>query len=330
MAQAMLIFLFADLRILSATGGQIHSKYEHLCIDSDHSPRLSSQDFAGFGEYNETSGVTASHIMALLLLEITREAKEVTSTNEKRTSIVFSTSDKTNRTPYRLSKKDLCKAQDLPALLRCYNEMVEADVSKTIQHIRKDQYPLDYEEPSSTAFKRADFDPDVVEEDDEVIFNSTVKKSKAALARQTQNVEKIALQEMANFQSSLMTQHASFKGNSMGYYDEGELVQLVEQAIEKRDNDRLGFMADFFKADSISRILVKSKAEMVWLSDWHTTHECTYAISIDREENKVLLAFRGAYTRSDWAHAFDSKGTATSNPIKDEYQNRPKHLRLHR
>jgi hypothetical protein len=208
--------------------------------------------------------------------------------------------------------------------------MVEEDVSETIQNVRKEEYPLDYDEPPSQAFKRADFDPDVVEEDDEVIFNSIMKKSKAALARQAQNVEKIALQEMANFQSSLMTQHASFKGNTMGYYDEQELVQLVEEAIEKRDNDRLGFMADFFKEDSISRVLVKSKAEMVWLSDWHTTHECTYAISIDREEKKVLLAFRGAYTRSDWAHATDTKGTATSNPIKESYPNRPTNLRLHR
>lgn len=330
MAQAMLIFLFADLRILSATG-QIHSKYEHLCIDSDRSPRFSSQDFAGFGEYNETNGVTAAHIMAVLLLEITREAEEMATDASNRKSVVFDSSDTTTkRAPYRLNKRDLHAAQGLPSLLRCYNDMVEADICENVSNVRKDEYPLDLEVPPSQAFPAADFDPDVIDEDDEVIFNSLYKKSRAMLARQADHIKINALQDMATVQSSLIKKSASFKGNPLGYHDKEEILQLVEQAIEKRDAKRLGFMADFFKTDSISRILVESKAEMVWLSDWHTTHECTYAISIDREEKKVLLVFRGAYTRADWNHATDTKGKATSNPIKEAYPNRPKNIRLHR
>eukprot|EP00545_Synedropsis_sp_CCMP1620_P013432 CAMPEP_0119010666 /NCGR_PEP_ID=MMETSP1176-20130426/5167_1 /TAXON_ID=265551 /ORGANISM="Synedropsis recta cf, Strain CCMP1620" /LENGTH=573 /DNA_ID=CAMNT_0006963373 /DNA_START=87 /DNA_END=1808 /DNA_ORIENTATION=+ len=328
MAQAMLIFLFADLRILSATG-QIQSKYEHLCIDSDRSPRFSAQDFAGFAEYNETRGVTAAHIMAILLLEITREADEVAASKQPK-SIVFDSTDKTKNAPFRLKKKDLQAAQGLPTLLHCYSEMVETDISESVHHVRKQEYPMDAEIPSSKAFHRADFDPDVEDEDDEVMFNNFMKKSKAALGRQADFKRITELQKMATLQNSMMAKHASFRGNLEGYYDEEEIVQLVEQSIENRDNDRLLFMKNFFKEDSISRVLVESKAEMVWLSDWHTTHECTYAISIDREENKVLLVFRGAYTSSDWKHATDSRGTATSNPIKEEYPHRPKTLRLHR
>eukprot|EP00545_Synedropsis_sp_CCMP1620_P009027 CAMPEP_0119024648 /NCGR_PEP_ID=MMETSP1176-20130426/32259_1 /TAXON_ID=265551 /ORGANISM="Synedropsis recta cf, Strain CCMP1620" /LENGTH=58 /DNA_ID=CAMNT_0006979995 /DNA_START=8 /DNA_END=181 /DNA_ORIENTATION=- len=40
MASSMLIFLLADLRILSATG-RIRTKYEHLSIDNDTSSRTS-------------------------------------------------------------------------------------------------------------------------------------------------------------------------------------------------------------------------------------------------------------------------------------------------
>lgn len=80
----------------------------------------------------------------------------------------------------------------------------------------------------------------------------------------------------------------------------------------------------------MSRILAKSKAEMVWLSDYHASHECTYAISIDRETKNILLSFRGAYTKADWAHAVDFKECATSNPIKENYPDRPRNIRIHR
>jgi hypothetical protein len=65
----------------------------------------------------------------------------------------------------------------------------------------------------------------------------------------------------------------------------------LKQAIKRRDFSRLGFVENFFKEGSLSRLLVESKAEMVWLNDWHNTHECTYAISVDKGKKQVLLSF---------------------------------------
>ena len=41
LAQSLLMFLYADLRLLSATG-RINTKFETLCIDSDRVPRTSA------------------------------------------------------------------------------------------------------------------------------------------------------------------------------------------------------------------------------------------------------------------------------------------------
>ena len=103
----------------------------------------------------------------------------------------------------------------------------------------------------------------------------------------------------------------------------------MKQAIKRRDFSRLGFVENFFKEGSLSRLLVESKAEMVWLNDWHNTHECTYAISVDKGKKQVLLSFRGAYTKTDWKHIWDMKFASTGNPIEESYPGRPKNISLH-
>ena len=128
---------------------------------------------------------------------------------------------------------------------------------------------------------------------------------------------------------SLLKQREHHKSNQQQFHDSLSIRQLIIQALDKRDFWRLGFIKTFFREGTVSHVLANSSAEMVWLSDWHTQYECTYAISIDRAKNKVLLAFRGAYTESDWKHIVDWYDTATSNPVKDYYPNRATNIRLH-
>ena len=160
MAQAMLIFLLADLRILSATG-RIRTKFEHLALDSDRSPRLTSQDYAGFFDYEETNGVTASHIMAILLVEIRREAEDV---RKHRGDTRKKGKHKVHHQPALLSpwgssgvsgsaggdvnakkvfQRDIRAANGMPSLLHCYNEMLSNDVSPSISKVSRILYPLD-------------------------------------------------------------------------------------------------------------------------------------------------------------------------------------------
>lgn len=335
MASSMLIFLLADLRILSATG-RIRTKYEELSIDNDEVPRKSAQDFAGYNEGNNDSrGVTAAHLMAVLLLEITREADEMAGDKKMESALLdrLDGVDEGLAAAFIFGKQDVRLASGMPALLHCYNEMVASDIATNTHKVSKKDYPLNPEQPlSPRRLKRSDFDPDVIDEEDEDLFNSFFSKSRKNLLRPFEEVaaphSKLALQDMATVQTNMVS-NISAQGESVRHHNREELMKLMEQAIESRNYNRLGFMKDFFKEGSICKVLVESKAEMVWLSDWHTSHECTWAISIDREKEEVLLSFRGASSKSDWAHAFDTKDTSTSNPIKEDYPKKPRNIQLH-
>ena len=130
------------------------------------------------------------------------------------------------------------------------------------------------------------------------------------------------------------------------------------KCIESRDVDRLGFMQDFFKEDSISQVMMKSTARVVWMqgefglarcsahfiasvhirshslptdkrtrSDWYPIKDCIYAISVDKEKKRVSVVFRGAITRPDWNHAFDGALKKCPNPVKDNYEGRANFIR---
>lgn len=368
MAHSLLIFMLADLRILSARG-KIYTKYEYLCIDSDKSPRCAAVDFAGFHNYTETRGVTAAHIMAVLMLEISQQANthhlgnngdnndgnnpRNHTVHNKLPSILTGSRESvvvTNkkRSPFVFGRKEIEKAYGMPALLHCYNAMLAQDIASDTHMILRSDYPMIIEPKRHDEVKKADFIPYVRadDEDGEALFAPgtlfRMKSNRHLDARPTtvttpnslnigggatkadrKNI--LMLQNIANLQSAM----ANKVSGTSEYYNQEEIFKLLQQAVQSRNRKQIEFMKHFFKEGSISRVLVESTSEMVWLSDWHTSYECTYAISIDRERKKVLLAFRGAYTRADWAHILDTKETSTSNPIRDEYPDRPKNIRLH-
>jgi hypothetical protein len=78
LAQSLLMFLYADLRLLSATG-RINTKYETLCIASDRVPRTSAAGIAqlpGMNEFvndDEIQSVSPAQIMAILIVELRQE-----------------------------------------------------------------------------------------------------------------------------------------------------------------------------------------------------------------------------------------------------------------
>jgi hypothetical protein len=183
----------------------------------------------------------------------------------------------------------------------------------------------------SDHFRASIFNPDVGDfEDDDKLFPpppSFLKNKRPTMARVLSR-QNVTLQSIVAMNNIIF--HGSGKDGDEEFYKKDELMKLIEEALEERNSERLGFLRDFFKDGTVSQVLVKSKAEMVWLNDWHTSHECTYAISIDKEEKRVVLAFRGAYTKSDWSHLVDMKTTATSNPIFEDYEDRPDTIKLYK
>jgi hypothetical protein len=111
---------------------------------------------------------------------------------------------------------------------------------------------------------------------------------------------------------------------------EKELLDYMTKCIESREPDRLDFMADFFRENTVSQTMVKSKTRIVWLQDWFPIKDPIYGIAVDKEKRRVLVVFRGAITRPDWGHAFDHALVHTNNPVKDEYEGKTNTIKLHR
>ena len=111
---------------------------------------------------------------------------------------------------------------------------------------------------------------------------------------------------------------------------ERELLDYITKCIESREPDRLDFMSDFFRENTVSWTMVKSKTRIVWLQDWFPIKDPIYGIAIDKEKKRVLVVFRGAITRPDWGHAVDHTLIHTRNPIKGNYEGRTATIKLHR
>jgi len=335
MVQSMLVFLLADLRILSAAG-KINTKYERLCIDSDRVRKQGAQDFAlhTTPDY-ESCGVSAAHIMAVLLLEITRESDQL--------AVERGSTGKSPLESLILDKQTIESATTIPSLLQCYREMIKSDMVGDAQKIRKADLQFPSSPPERTHLLEGmaselsvlspEFDPDVDTNEDPEASRFTAGmvrgKHRAKVAMKKIVEETKTLKEIDKLQSALFVPEATKDLEESEFYSRQEVLRLLNTAIDGRDEEHVRFIETFFKDGSISQNLIQSKAETVWINDWNQKYECTYAISIDKEKKNVLLAFRGAYTMSDWSHVIDTKVRATSNPIKENYPGRPDKIKLH-
>lgn len=111
---------------------------------------------------------------------------------------------------------------------------------------------------------------------------------------------------------------------------EDELLTIMERAVASRDHDRLDFMPNFFRPNTISHIMAKSDARVVWMNDWFSTQEMTYAIAVDKAKKRVLVVFRGCKTRHDWSKALDFGLIELENPVLEDFEDRPETIGVHR
>jgi len=324
LSSSRLIFLLADLRLLSSTG-RINTKYESLCLDSDRFLRTTSHGMACLHAEEPERGITASHIMAILLLEmnetINAQRGDV-ALGENEGDFMHENGILMN---LRISRSDPILARkaesELHTLLRGYSATLKDDLCNEIAKVHKEEMT----QRSSFASDASElgFSPIEIEEvpKDQKYSWKANKHSKLQVEKEA------ATKELTSLTNKIFDDATDSCAEDI--YARDELVKRIEQAVAKRDNDRLDFLKTFFKNGSVTRVMAESKAELVWLHDWHTQKECTYAISIDREENTVYLVFRGATTYSDWDHSIHWTTTKVVNPIDSDYPNKCEHIKLH-
>lgn len=111
-------------------------------------------------------------------------------------------------------------------------------------------------------------------------------------------------------------------------YTRKEIVEVMREAVETRNDARLQFLSKFFKVGSVSQLLVESHARVVWMNDWYPLKELTYAISVDALQRRVMVVFRGAITAQDWKSAFNLRFHNIRNPVKDDFEGKSEVLRV--
>jgi Lipase (class 3) len=323
LSSSRLIFLVADLRLLSSTG-RINTKYESLCLDSDRFLRTTSQSMACLEDQEPEKGITASHVMAILLLEMNETIDEQRGT----TPLGDDDDDYFNESGLllnlRISRSDPILARkaesELHTLLRGYSVTLREDlcdsITKVHRHVVAQRSSFESDSPVNLPFSSLAIEQVASSRSHHNHFHK-----KQQIAREAATHELTALAKQI-FDGATDSQSGSFYGRD-------ELVHLIASAVARRDDDLLAFLDDFFKKGSVTRMMTESKTELVWLHDWHTQKECTYAISIDREENTVHVVFRGATTYADWDHAIHWKTTKIVNPIETDYPNKSEHIKLH-
>jgi hypothetical protein len=153
LAQSLLVFLVADLRLMSATG-RIETKYETLAIDSDPPTRSTAAELAGLNGdddaksvlalKHQNEGLSPAQIMAVLLIELTRtveahrKKEEQIAQPNSGASKEFKDDTFTDFEPDAQGNlKIRAKEDDMNALLKAYAEMIGQDIKAGVPHIER-------------------------------------------------------------------------------------------------------------------------------------------------------------------------------------------------
>jgi hypothetical protein len=153
LAQSLLVFLVADLRLMSATG-RIETKYETLAIASDPPTRSTAAQLAGLSDdgggnsapslKHQNEGLSPAQIMAVLLVELTRTVeanrKEEGCIAQQNAHTVRELKDDTftNFEPdANRNIKIRAKEEDMNTLLKAYAEMIGQDIKAEVPHIER-------------------------------------------------------------------------------------------------------------------------------------------------------------------------------------------------
>ena len=148
MSLSMLVFLLADVRLMSQTG-RISLPFEWIAVDSDYLPRYSKARLAGLDSSFDVppecqnEGLSTAQIMACLLLELeksvksSREAKERTKkdSDAAQQSAIDLGLKHDEFTHFEPDPTAPPEKEGMHSLLHVYAEMIGRDLNALVPHI---------------------------------------------------------------------------------------------------------------------------------------------------------------------------------------------------
>ena len=301
LAQSLLIFLVADLRLMSATG-RIETKYETIAIASDPPTRSTAAELAGLetdfhGEHestvkNQQEGLSPAQIMAILMLELNKTVKNRRKRERELELLDAAGLSQTTRSeedefagrtwvPDKKSGNWKLRAEDddMYTLLRCYAEMVGHDLKSGVQHIEKRYSMLNLNPPKMDSIGEEE-ELDVVEEEDldvdEVVQKQPIGQAAGdAVAKVTEETKQKVTETKQTVEKNVRRankRRQSMMKSRIAKTDEkfGELADALFQQGEGNKNLRaslaqsLGRQNRTFTSDELTAFVEKAVESRVY------------------------------------------------------------------
>lgn len=354
LGMSYLAFLVADLRLLSATG-RIETPYQSLVIDSDRTTKLTAAQLACLETFeSDRLGVTPAHLMAILLLTVREELEGFQVKRDLDKSAVQTSAPDDD-------KETLESTRKLNKALKSYAKQVSGDFVDESPEIKVRKAWADILQKSRKDVRqqhkireslRLDFDQAYEKGEFEGFLGNHAARFRLSMRDMKWETKKIQkglekLEDLSIFQQT--SAHQLFQQNSKGrlgnifddenysdeeiadgFYSQPQLLNLLKYAVKTRNGEIVNeIMPRLFRPGTVSHHMATSTNQLVWFHDWHTAKECTYGISLDREQKTVMVIFRGAITKADWGHAFECNHVPVLNPIQEDYEKKLKYIRIH-
>jgi len=233
LAQSLLVFLVADLRLMSATG-RIETKYETIAIASDPPSRSTAMELAGLkGSLsknkvsekfikNMEEGLSPAQIMAVLIIELkkTVEARREEEERQRAEGMVFPGTKRADAFKdddflyFEPDKKGSMKIRaneaDMHSLLKAYADMIGEDLKSDVPHIARRASMLYVSESSSRQMQQPPHPLTCINEGDEEDSESgavgtTVGQAMGRVATEAMQQAQTPFQRAEALRQSIMT-----------------------------------------------------------------------------------------------------------------------------
>jgi hypothetical protein len=304
MALAFLIFLIADMRLMSATG-RVMTKFENISVESDYVVKDSAAICAGtfetlpFDRTNaalDNKGLSPAQMMAVVLIEL---KKTINATNEetlssfsvsRRSAIEGKQSTSTSIFGPGSKKGTKIDQDNMHALLKAYAQMIGNDLAEAPPHIEKRKSMLHLMNASTEPenrranvrgsmmemVKNLNFGAEAMAAASEIRkgFKPSMSIRNVTLSENTKTVNQLKETTDTLFQMGMAEKNRDLRaslagGASANFLSADEVLTLMEKAVQSRVHGKLDFMSRFFRDGTLSQLMINSKIKIVWVNDWY-------------------------------------------------------------
>jgi hypothetical protein len=124
------------------------------------------------------------------------------------------------------------------------------------------------------------------------------------------------------------SENKEVKSSLGGNLTPGDMLNIMRNAVQTRNDGQLQFLSRLFKEGSVSQLLVESHSRLLWINDWYPLKDLTYAIAVDTRLKRVLVVFRGASTVQDWKMGLKHSMGTIPNPVKEDFEGRKEEIQV--